>query len=72
MRDTLFPSAVRVGGMDKQELVQALRGHNVRLNQPAEALFDDRRFTTLTQSRVIEIAFVSVADLGLREGATYD
>ena len=36
----------------------------VQMNQAAEALFDDRRFTPLSQSRVIEIALLSVADLG--------
>jgi hypothetical protein len=57
--------------MNKPELVQALREHNVQLNQAAEALFEDHRFTPLSQSTVIEIAFLSVAELGFREGATY-
>src|SRR5262245_61745268 len=51
--------------------MQALREHGVQLNRAAEALFEDRRFTTLTQSKVIEIAVVSVSDLGFGEGATY-
>jgi hypothetical protein len=72
MRDRLLPSAVRVGGMDKRELVQTLREHNVQLNQAAETLFDDRRFTPLGQSQIIEIAVLSVADLGFGEGATYE
>jgi hypothetical protein len=58
--------------MDKREMVQALREHNVRLNQAAEALFDDRRFMPLPQSKIIEISPVSVADLGFGEGATYE
>jgi hypothetical protein len=72
MRDTLLPSAVRVGGLDKRELLQALRDHKVQLNQAAEALFDDRRFMPLSQSKVIEIAFLSVAGLGFGQGATYE
>jgi hypothetical protein len=72
MRDTLLPRAVRVGGMDKRELLHSLREHNVQLNKAAEALFEDRRFSPLAESKVIEIAFVSVADLGFTEGATYD
>ena len=72
MRDTLLPSAVRVGGMEKRELVQALSEHNVQFNGAAEALFADRRFTPLLRSSVIEIAPVSVADLGFGEGATYE
>jgi hypothetical protein len=72
MRDTLLPTSVRVGGMDKPELLQALRDHKVRLNPAAEALFDDRRFLPVSQTKVIEIAFRSVADLGFAEGATYE
>jgi hypothetical protein len=66
-----IPSAVRVGGMSKSELLQALREHDVQLNQAAEALFEDRRFTTRSKHQVIEIAAFSVSDLGLEAGATY-
>ena len=69
---TVPPKEARVGGMEKRELLRALREHNVQLNQAAEALFEDRRFIPLSQRRVVEIAFVSVADLGLRDGATYE
>ena len=68
----LLPSAVRVGGMDKRELFQALCRHNVHFNQAAEALFDDPRFTPLAQGKVIEIAAISVSGLGFEEGATYE
>lgn len=64
--------AVRVGGMDKRELLEALRRHNVHLNQAAEALIHHARFTLLAQSRVIDIAVVTVSGLGFREGATYE
>jgi hypothetical protein len=72
MRDPRVPSSVRIGGIDKRDLLQALRDRNVQLNQAAEALFQDRRFTSLSRSRVVEIAALSVADLGFGEGATYD
>jgi hypothetical protein len=36
--DTLLPSAVRVGGMEKRELVHVLREYNIQFNQAAEAL----------------------------------
>jgi len=71
-REMLLPSAVRVGGMDKRELFQALCRHNVHFNQAAEALFDDPRFTPLAQGKVIEIAAISVSGLGFEEGATYE
>ena len=66
-----MPSIVRVGGMDKRALSQALSGHHVQLNQAAKALFQDCRFTTLRYRKYIEITSVSVADLGFQEGATY-
>jgi len=49
-----------------------LRECKVQLNRAAETLFEDRRFTLLSQSKVIEIADVSVAELGFTQGATYD
>jgi hypothetical protein len=57
--------------MGKSELLAALREHDVRLNQAAEALFEDPRFTTLGGRHVVEIAALSVAELGFGEGATY-
>jgi hypothetical protein len=70
-RRTSMPSAVRVGGMSKSELAKALGEQSVRLNQAAEALFEDRRFTTLKRQQVIQIAALSVADLGLHDGGTF-
>jgi hypothetical protein len=67
-----IPAAVRVGGVEKSELLQDLRAHGVQLNRAAEMLFQDRRFVPLGQSRVVELATVCVAELGFREGATYD
>lgn len=66
-----IPSAVFVGTMEKPALLQALRAHKVQLNQAAENLFDDFRFTCLSQKHVIEIIPLSVAELGFSEGATY-
>ena len=66
-----IPNAVRIGGMSKSELLRALRERNVQFNNAAEALFEDRRFTTLGRQHLIEIAALSVAELGFGEGATY-
>ncbi len=66
-----IPRAVSIGGMSKAALLAALRGQGVRLNEAAEGLFRDRRFKTLAHERVVEIAALSVADLGFRDGATY-
>lgn len=72
MRDALLPRAVRIGGMTKGELRQALRDRDVQLNQAAEALFDDSRFVPAGPSRILQIASRSVGDLGFGEGATYE
>jgi hypothetical protein len=62
---------VRVGGLDQDALLDALRLRDVRLNPAAEALFADPRFLPLGRSRDIEIAALSVAELGFAEPATY-
>jgi len=67
-----MPSAVRVGGVGRLELLRALRDHDVQLNPAAEALFADERFVPLGDEQVVEIAARSVAELGFSEGATYD
>jgi hypothetical protein len=68
---SFLPSAVRIGGMDRTALSRALRDHGVQLNRAAETLFADRRFPSLSRDAVVEIACVSVVDLGFSEGATY-
>jgi hypothetical protein len=67
----LIPSAVSIGGIDRSELLSVLRERNVQLNEAAETLFRDHRFTTLARRHVVEITALSVADLGFGEGATY-
>ena len=71
-RHASMPSTVTIGGMSKSELRTVLRQHDVQLNEAAEALFDDRRFTTRSRQQVVEIAALSIAELGFAEGATYD
>ena len=66
-----IPREVRVGGVEKPELLQRLRVSGVQLNRAAEMLFDDGRFVPLGQSQVMDIAAVSVADLGFEQGASY-
>lgn len=68
----MIPSSVTIGGMGKEELRSALRRHGAQLNAAAETLFEDRRFTTLGRSAIVEIVARSVAELGFVEGATYD
>lgn len=67
----LFPSTLRVGGMDKNQLLQALREQRIEINDVAKDLFLDRRFEILRQSSVVEIEYISLSELGLADGATY-
>lgn len=66
-----MPTTVSVGGTSKSALRARLRDLDVQLNQAAEALFEDPRFTTLGERRVVEIAALSVAELGFDDGARY-
>lgn len=62
---------IRVGGARKSELLSQLQRAGICLNEAAHALFADDRFTTSEVSSVIEIAELSVASLGLHNGATF-
>lgn len=66
-----IPRVVRVGGVSRSELLARLHGHDIHLNQYAEALFEDGRFTTLGRQHHVEIAALSVGELGFGGGATY-
>jgi hypothetical protein len=66
-----IPGTLRIGGMAKSNLLAALREQSIQLNEAAEALFADRRFTTSGEERVVAVVARSVAELGFREGATY-
>ncbi len=61
---------IRVGGERKSELLCQLQLAGVRLNEAAQGLFADDRFTTSAFSSVIEIAELSVASLGLHNGVS--
>ena len=62
---------IRVGGVCKLELLCRLQLGGVRLNESARTLFADDRFTTSAASSVVETAEVSVASLGLHNGAPF-
>ena len=61
---------IRIGGTNKPELLSQLQLAGVRLNEAAQALFADDRFTTSAVSSLIEIAELSVASLSFHNGAT--
>lgn len=61
---------IRIGGASKPELLSRLQQAGIRLNEAAQALFADDRFTTSIVSSIVEIAELSVDVLGFRNGAT--
>lgn len=67
-----FPTRLaRVGGVPKEELLSRLQEANVQLNEAAQALFADARFTTSSVSSFVETVQIPVAALGFPEGATF-
>jgi len=67
----MTPETVTIGGVSKPQLLRMLREKGIRFNRAADVLFDDGRFETSEHARVVEIATVTVADLGFADGATY-
>lgn len=76
---SLFPSSLgahqtrmlRVGGVSKEKLLSRLRAADILLNEAALALFADARFRTSPSRSTVEIVELSVASLGLAQGATF-
>jgi hypothetical protein len=64
--------AVRVGGLTRPELKEALASAGVRLNASGETLLEDPVFESSEAETVavVDIVECSVGDLGLTDGAT--
>ncbi len=60
---------MHVGGMSKSELTRRLNELRIAMNAYAEQLFADERFTTSDVRRTLLTAELSVAELGLPDGA---
>lgn len=61
---------LRIGGVTKDELLQRLTAHGIQLNDYARRLFADDRFTPSAEARTVEVAFVTLPELGLADGGT--
>jgi hypothetical protein len=61
---------IRVGRASKPDLLSQLQRAGVRLNDAAQVLFADDRFTTSAVTSLTEIAQLPVSSLGLRTGGT--
>ena len=62
---------LRIGGLTKDELLERLAARSVSLNQYARTLFADNDFTTSNDVTDIDLAIVSVPEIGLPDGGTY-
>ncbi|MGL4573318.1 MAG: hypothetical protein ACRCV9_00850 [Burkholderiaceae bacterium] len=63
---------IRIGGITKASLLKELEARGVQLNPFAHELFAHDGFTTLTAQVDINVIQVSVAQLGLAGGGTFD
>lgn len=61
---------IEVGGLTKSELLQKLRTHSIMLNEYAEKIFSDDKFTTSEKSFDLKTVELTVKDFGFSEGAT--
>jgi hypothetical protein len=61
---------VTVGGLDRDALFAMLRSANVRMNPHAERLLTSSAFALKGAERTLDVVALSVADLGLPDGAT--
>lgn len=63
---------VRIGGASKHELLAGMRAARVQLNPLALLLFERPEFTTAEKVSVVETVELSVSELGLEAGGTFD
>ena len=61
---------VDVGDLTKPQLIQELQRHSISMNESAERLFADDRFTTSGTPYKLKTVELTVRDLGFPEGAT--
>ncbi|MFM2398105.1 MAG: hypothetical protein RL341_262 [Pseudomonadota bacterium] len=62
----------RIGGITKPDLLKKLEAHGVKLNPFAYELFAHDGFTTLPVPVNINVVELSVSQLGLASGGTFD
>ena len=64
--------SIRVGGFTKPDLLRRLAAQSVSLNDYARALFADAAFTTSSDARDVQVAVVSLTEIGLPSGGLFD
>lgn len=66
-----MPVRVSVGGVTAAELLVRLEEAGIRLNEYAQGLFHDSRFTTSASVSLVEVVCTTVGELGLAGGGAY-
>lgn len=61
-----------VGGVNKGELLRRLAQQSVSLNEYARVLFADADFATTSELTKVRLALVSLPEIGLPAGGTYE
>lgn len=61
---------VDVGGLTKSQLMQKLQQQAILMNESAERLFADDKFTTSETKYTLQTVELAVCDLGFPDGAT--
>lgn len=75
-KENLYPDCpamirtVQVGGLTKQQLLQKLQQHSIRMNKLGERLFADDKFAISDTAYSVRAVELKVRNLGFPEGAT--
>jgi len=66
----IITRTVEVGGLTKTQLIQKLQQYSVLMNESAERLLADDKFTTSDTKYSLQTVELTVCDLGFPDGAT--
>lgn len=61
---------VGVGGLTKSQLIQKLKQYSILMNESAERLFADDKFSTSETKYILQTVELTVGDLGFPDGAS--
>lgn len=68
--DSAVTRTLKIGGLTKLQLIQNLQDHSIKLNEYAERLLSDDKFSPSKTKYSVTTVTVTVRDLGFPEGAT--
>ncbi|WP_298470709.1 helicase [uncultured Psychrobacillus sp.] len=70
MGDSAITRTLEIGGLTKFQLIQKLENHSIRMNEYAERLLSDDKFTPSKTTYSVTTVSLTVRELGFPEGAT--